>query len=344
MSDPIDVARKAFINQEGELRSGWRVLIFFLLFVLAAILINTLLDAIGSFIPPVRRLLRMPDVSEGISAHFFLYHALGQITNLAAALAATALSARLLEHRSFASVGYKLHRGWLRDFTLGSIIGAASIALAVGIEAAAGAVRFDVQTRDGVFLLQAFVFLFFLFLAAAAIEELLFRGFPFQALIHNIGPFAAIAITSLLFGLAHVRNPDATPFSTINTMLAGVWLGVAYLMTRSLWLATALHYSWNLVMVYVFGLPVSGLTSFSQLAWLNGQAGPPVWLSGGDYGPEGGVAVTIVLIISTLTIWKFVFFAPFEEMLAAIKHDSLRTSAKESPQPYDPESIHSIEE
>ena len=211
----------------------------------------------------------------------------GQITNLVAALVATALSARLLEHRSLASVGYKLHRGWTGDFAFGSLIGASSIALAVGIEAAAGAVSFDVQTRDGWFLMRAFALLFFFFLIAGAIEELLFRGFAFQALVHNIGPFAAIAFTSILFGLAHIRNDNATAFSTINTMLAGVWLGVAYLMTRSLWLATALHYSWNLVMVFVFGLPVSGIKSFGhacmaqRAGWLYDVAvGRRLWAGG----------------------------------------------------------------
>ena len=335
MSDRANVASKIFINEEGELRSGWRVLIFFILFLFAAILINTLLDGVASVFPPVRDLLRAPDVEEGASARVFVYHVLGQITNLVAVLAATALSARLLERRSLSSVGYALHRGWLRDFAFGSLIGAASLALAVGIEASAGAVSFNVQTRDGWFLMRAFALLFFFFLIAGAIEELLFRGFAFQALVHNIGPFAAIAFTSILFGLAHIRNDNATAFSTINTMLAGVWLGVAYLTTRSLWLATGLHYSWNLVMVFVFGLPVSGIKLFSHLAWLNGQAGSMTWLSGGDYGPEGGTAVTIVLIISTLVIWKSGLFTPSEEMIAATRHGSIATNRNETPQQRD---------
>ncbi|HST20516.1 MAG TPA: CPBP family intramembrane glutamic endopeptidase [Blastocatellia bacterium] len=335
MSDRANVASKIFINEESELRSGWRILIFFILFYLAAILINTLLDGIASVFPPLGNLLRAPDIEEGASARVFVYHVLGQITNLAAALIATALSARLLEHRSLASVGYKLHRRWTGDFVFGSLIGAASLALAVGIEAAAGAVNFDVQTRDGRFLIRAFALLFCFFLIAGAIEELLFRGFAFQALVHNIGPFAAIAFTSILFGLAHWRNDNATIFSTINTILAGVWLGTAYLMTRSLWLATALHYSWNLVMVFVFGLPVSGITTYGHLAWLNGQAGSMAWLSGGDYGPEGGAAATVVLIISTLAIWKGRLFAPSEEMIAATRHGSIATNKAENPPPGD---------
>jgi hypothetical protein len=99
-----------------------------------------------------------------------------------------------------------------------------------------------------------------------------------------------------------------------------VWLGVAYLMTRSLWFATALHYSWNFVMVFVFGLPVSGISTLNHLAWLRGHDLPPGWISGGDYGPEGGAATTLVLILSTLLIWKGGLLKPSEEMLAAIRH------------------------
>src|SRR6185369_4059248 len=120
---------------------------------------------------------------------------------------------------------------------------------------------------------------------AGAIEELLFRGFAFQALVHNTGAFAAIAFTSILVGLAQWRNAHATVFSSINTLLAGVWLGLAYLMTRSLWLATALHYSWNFAMAFLFGLPVSGFQMFNSFAWLRSNIGEPYWISGGSYGP-----------------------------------------------------------
>jgi hypothetical protein len=217
-------------------------------------------------------------------------------------------------------VGFMLHRGWRRDFGLGSLMGAASLAIAVGIAAGVSALSFDVQTRGWATLVRGFAIVFLFFVIAGATEELIFRGFPFQALVHNLGGARAVAITSVIFGLAHLSNPSASAFSTINTILAGVWLGLAYLMTRSLWLAAALHYSWNFAMVFIFGLPVSGLTTLNQLAWLRGSIGTPLWISGGSYGPEAGVAATVALILSTLAIWKSGLFTPSEEMLSAIKH------------------------
>jgi membrane protease YdiL (CAAX protease family) len=213
-----------------------------------------------------------------------------------------------------------MHRGWLKDFTLGSLMGAASLAIAVGIAAGAGALTFDVHTRELAALMRGFVMVSLFFVIAGAFEELIFRGFPFQALVHNLGGARAVAITSLLFGLAHVSNNDASVLSSINTIVAGVWLGVAYLMTRSLWLAMALHWSWNCAMAFIFGLPVSGFTTLNHLSWLRGNIGEPLWVSGGSYGPEAGVAATVALILSTLAIWRSGLFTASEEMLIAIKH------------------------
>jgi membrane protease YdiL (CAAX protease family) len=317
----VDSIIAIFINDEKELRSGWRVLLFFLAFTLAIIFIRGIAATLAKLIPTLRFLTSEPLTDDPAASRFRLLSLLiVQIETLAAAVIASFVCARWLERRTLSSVGFKLHRGWLKDFALGSLLGAAALAFAVGLEAAARAVHFTVQTTDVAMLARNFVYLYFFFLMAGAFEELMFRGFPLQALIHNIGGWTAVSITSIFFGLAHIANTNASIFSTINTILAGAWLGTAYLMTRSLWLATALHYSWNLVMVFVFGLPVSGITTFQNLAWLHGESKPPVWISGGDYGPEAGAAATLALLISTLVIWKSGWFRPTAEMLDAIRH------------------------
>ncbi|MFL6215118.1 MAG: CPBP family intramembrane glutamic endopeptidase [Blastocatellia bacterium] len=310
-----------FINDESELRSGWRILVFVLVFAFAAMFVNGIAATIATLIPSLRVLAGEPLPDTPLANRYQLLAALiGQGKTLVVALIASFICARWLERRTLPSVGFKLHRGWAQDFALGSLLGAAALALAVGLEAATGAVRLARQITDAGALAIDFAYLFAFFVLAAAIEELLFRGFAFQALVYNLGGFAAIAITSVFFGLAHIKNANASTFSTINTILAGVWLGVAYLMTRSLWLATALHYSWNLVMVFVFGLPVSGITSFQHLAWWRSESRPPVWISGGEYGPEAGAAATLALLVVTLVIWRSGWFRATPEMLAAVEH------------------------
>jgi uncharacterized protein len=319
---PGNSLKSLFINQEGELRSGWRVAIFILIFAICLQLIGGAIFLLGVLLPAIRNLLQAPTSSLSPQQQV-LYFGMFNLVSFCSVLIANAICARWLERRSFASTGYQFHKGWLKDFALGSALGAATLTIAVGIAAAAGATSFTVKNSDPGTLGIWFIFLFFLFLFAAANEEALVRGFAFQALEHNMGAVAAVSITSALFGLMHLQNDDVTLFSTFNTILAGVWLGIAYLLTRSLWLATALHYSWNLLMAFIFGLPVSGIKLLKNFAWLDGAATKP-WISGGEYGPEGGVAATLALLLCTLAIWKSGLFRTTPEMAQAIQHGKRR--------------------
>jgi membrane protease YdiL (CAAX protease family) len=319
MNSSKSVVVKTFINQEGELRSGWRAAAFFACWGILDLLILGFGGLAAVFFPSVRSIIQSSGAAES-PARALLGFGLDSAANLCSAVIATYVCAKALEHRTFGSVGLKLHTGWRRLFVLGSILGAGTLALAIAAEAGAGSAAFGPQPHSAVQLLSNFFGVFVVFVMAAAFEELLFRGFAFQALVHNAGPAAAIVITSVFFGLAHLDNPHPTLISTVNTVVAGIWLSVAYLVTRSLWFSTALHYSWNLVMVYLFGLPVSGISTYDTLGVLAGQDRPPVFISGGDYGPEGGVAATVVLLLSTLLIWKSGWFKISDDMAQAIKH------------------------
>jgi len=322
---PLELTKKVFINDEAELRCGWRIAVFVVCVVLASFITAGVLATINQLIPSLTLTVEPSDPRELLSNRELIYLIISRAAALIAVVAATAVCAPLLEHRSFGSVGFKVHRGWWRDFLMGCAVGGLAIALAVGIAKLGGAVTFEAATHAGApiaersMLLAAAAAVLF-FLVAAAFEELLFRGFAFQALLHNIGPVAALALTSVPFGVAHLTNPSATVFSTINTVLAGVWLGVAYLATRSLWLATALHFSWNFVMAFFFGLPVSGLVTVDRLALVYGKSGSPEWLSGGSYGPEGGLAATIVLAAATIFIYRSRLFRRSDEMRALVAH------------------------
>jgi membrane protease YdiL (CAAX protease family) len=317
--DSANSIKKIFVNRENELRSGWRIGIFLLVFVIAAQLIGGLIVVCSILFPALRLLLQPYDLSEN-GALIDVYR-LGMINtvSLLALLFANGVCARWLERRRFASTGFQFHKGWWRDFAWGLGLGAITLTIAVGIAAAAGASHFTLKTADAASLAQFFALFVLFFLLAAANEEIMVRGFAFQALDHNLGSVAALTITSLIFGLLHLGNADVTIFSTFNTILAGLWLGVAYLMTRSLWLATALHFSWNFVMAFVFGLPVSGIKVFKNFAWLDGQS-ISQWISGTDYGPEGGAAATLALLLCTLFIWKIGPFHATPEMVAAVRH------------------------
>jgi len=112
-----------------------------------------------------------------------------------------------------------------------------------------------------------------------------------------------------------LNNPNSTGvFPFINTALAGVWLAIAFLRTRTLWFPLGVHWAWNWALGSLFGLPVSGLTDLAPNPLLRGIDSGPAWLTGGSYGIEGGLACTVALIITTLFIWRTRLVSSTEEM------------------------------
>jgi membrane protease YdiL (CAAX protease family) len=299
--------QQIFINDTGRLRSGWRVLIFILVCIALLFLLSTAVRvgyAVGLQIAPGRSL--------GAFTEDFIF----RLILLASALLAGYLCNRWLEGLPWRALGLTLHARWWRDLIVGSLVGAASLALATAIAAAAGGLRFTASPRTMLLpVVQTLVLSALLFIFAALAEEALFRGYPLQTLTRARLAWLAILLTSVPFAAVHLRNPNVVKgFTFINTALAGVWLAVAYLRTRSLWLPLGVHWAWNWALGSLFGLPVSGITTIAPNPLLHGTDLGPAWLTGGSYGIEGGLACTIALVVSTIFIWRTRLISASDEM------------------------------
>ena len=135
---------------------------------------------------------------------------------------------------------------------------------------------------------------------AALTEELGFRGYPLRRLADAVGPWAAMILLSVPFGLLHFKNPNATAFSTINVVLAGVWLSFAFFSRGGMGSAWGLHFGWNAGLALLFDAPVSGYRF--QVPAVEYSPGARAWVDGGAFGPEGGIVATIALIAGTLAV------------------------------------------
>lgn len=123
-------------------------------------------------------------------------------------------------------------------------------------------------------------------------EELLFRGILFRWLEEFVGSWAALALTSALFGAAHIMNPNATLLSSLAIAIeAGVLLGAVYMLTRNLWMAMGLHAAWNFTQGEIFDVPVSGIDSHGLV---EAQLSGPPLLSGGAFGLEASVIAMVM--------------------------------------------------
>ncbi|HEY6661814.1 MAG TPA: type II CAAX endopeptidase family protein [Sphingomicrobium sp.] len=186
----------------------------------------------------------------------------------------------------------------LPQTTIGLGIGFALMAASVAVAAVLGVYRIA-GPGDTSRLLMALI--------ASAImpaftEELLFRGILFRWLEDFGGSWLALVVTSALFGLAHIFNPNATWFSSFAIAVeAGVLLGGAYMLTRSLWMPMGLHAGWNFTQGEIFDVPVSGI---DEHGLVQAQMSGPELLSGGSFGLEASI---IALIIATAVgVWMVV--------------------------------------
>jgi uncharacterized protein len=156
---------------------------------------------------------------------------------------------------------------------------------------------------DGLGSASGVVLLFGFMAAAAVTEEVMFRGVLLRVIEERLGSVIALTLTGLLFGLAHLLNPNATLWGAIAIAIeAGGALGAAYLATRTLWLPIGLHFGWNFALAGIFGAVVSGKNESQGL--LNGVLSGPTVLSGGEFGPEASVYTVFVGAVMTIAfLW-----------------------------------------
>lgn len=139
------------------------------------------------------------------------------------------------------------------------------------------------------------------FIPAALHEELVFRGYPYQ-LLRRFNRPAAIVISSLIFAGLHAGNDDVTALALVNIFLGGVILALAYERYRRLWMPIGLHFAWNMLSGPVLGYDVSGFTS-SRSVFVTAGSGPVV-LTGGAFGMEGSILMTVVEVAAGILLWK----------------------------------------
>ncbi len=257
----------------GALRAPWRIAIFVAVTLVAWGIAATLVA---------------PSLTT-VTARAGLPGTVGSDVGVIGLLCGHLVSLRWVDKRPWSAVwlGRNAARpaAWIEGWGLGALaIGLPCLALV-----AVGALHFA-PAAPGSWIDAALRLTWFL-LPAALLEELLTRGYVFAVLTESAGWPVALSVTSLVFGLLHLPNNGSTVESITMVTLAGVLLGAVILATGSLYAAWMAHFAWNWVMAVPFHSPVSGF----PLATPNYQlldAGPR-WLTGGAWGPEGGLAAAV---------------------------------------------------
>jgi len=189
-----------------------------------------------------------------------------------------------------------------RSLSIGGIVGVLAILVPAGILLAAGRLQMERQPEVESWVRASRAALIVL-APAALVEELAMRGYLLTALREAIRTPGAVAVTSVLFALLHLFNPGPTIVSTAVVALAGVFLATVRLVTGSLFAAWIAHFAWNFTQAAVLHAPVSGLALPTPGYRLVDRG--PAWLTGGEWGPEGGLAAAAGMLVATfLLVWR----------------------------------------
>lgn len=286
-------------RRERRPRLPWRLTVAAVLVALTNLILGSLLVAVRGVIDGV----------------------VGQTLFFVTVVVALPTASYLVGRRPVRKLGLDVDGQWLRDAGFGLALGVVLPTILVGVTFLAGWLRVtETFVRDtdaflsfGTLSTPASLLAVTLFFFGVAVsEELLVRGYLLTNLAEALGGFErvgrrwAIVIATLstaaLFGLLHAGNPSASTLSTTNVTLFGVLLGLAYVWTDRLGVAIGFHLAWNAVVGAVYGLPVSGITV--GVAVLATDTTGPALLTGGSFGPEGGLLVLLALVVGTgLTAW-----------------------------------------
>jgi membrane protease YdiL (CAAX protease family) len=199
-----------------------------------------------------------------------------------------------LRWRPFAGAG--------RGFSLGLVLGALPAVLALGLSLVVGDARFLRDSGGPLGYLGVVGRTALILAPAALVEELIFRGVGQVVLARAFGRVPAILALSAVFALAHIFNPNTTSLGLANIALAGVFLGLAFYAPGGIWTAWGAHLGWNGTLA-AMDAPVSGLPF--RIPWIDYQPGGPAWLTGGSFGPEGGLLATAAIALAAGAAWQW---------------------------------------
>ena len=275
---------KIFKNEEGEVRSGWKILI---LFLVEYILLFIMANVIGSLVV----------VSRSIRENIYIILMFSQEIVL---ILTPILSWKVLFKKDLSLIGLKaLNKKEVKNLILGLVMGIAAITLAfilIIISKSGVLVNSLLEPR---FSLSLVLYLI-LFIFVGFAEELLSRGYIIGAMeVSNNNKWFAIMVSAVIFSLMHYGNNGFSLIPFLNIFLVGILFGVMYVKTKSIWLSTGFHITWNFFQGCIYGMPVSGITTpkLYEMTCVGNSI-----LNGGTFGPEGGLIVTMVIILMVVSL------------------------------------------
>lgn len=205
---------------------------------------------------------------------------------------------KVIERRSLSSIGLNKNN-WLKKYLLGFFIGLVMMSIIVLILLSFGYITIEKNPIQpiGVSAISSVLVILFGWIIQGATEEIVTRGWLLNVLSNKYNIGVGLLISSTLFGLMHLSNPNVNYIAVINIILVGLFYGSYVIKTNDLWAVCGMHTAWNFAQGNLFGFEVSGIdVSVGSLIDLNLVGSD--FVTGGIFGPEAGIVATFILLVS----------------------------------------------
>lgn len=240
--------------------------------------------------------LREPALNAALQQSFLL------VIPFAFLIGLIALWVAVVERRSPLTLGFEI-KDALPRYALGAAIGLLAFCLAVAIMAVAGYVAFETGPAhlQGVPALGGAVVVMIGWIVQGAGEEVLCRGWLLQVVGARWNVWAGIIVSSSIFSILHALNPNVSAIALVNIFLVGIFMSLYVLREGSLWGICAWHSAWNWIQGNGLGFEVSGTPALGGTIVNLTETGPDA-VTGGEFGPEAGLAVTLVIVVGIVLL------------------------------------------
>lgn len=206
-----------------------------------------------------------------------------------------------LERRRLFTLGF-VKKGALGEYAVGLLVGLLMFGAVYAIMIISGGAEF--KGFNPILPIGIIILFFVGYLIQGMSEEILMRGYFFVSASYSSKSIPlAIISSSAFFAFLHVSNEGVNPLGILNIFLFGIFAALYFLRRGSIWGIAAIHSIWNFAQGNIFGCLVSGNESGSSIISSSFSAERAIF-NGGSFGPEGGIGVSIVLIIG-ITVLLF---------------------------------------
>ncbi|OFX88090.1 MAG: hypothetical protein A2W99_10920 [Bacteroidetes bacterium GWF2_33_16] len=188
------------------------------------------------------------------------------------------------------------HEKWYVEFAQGIGIGGGLVVIIVALLALFG--MYKIANFNSPFVLFERIFRYGI---GSFVEEMIFTIIIFRLIEEFAGTITSTIFVSLLFGIMHLGNDNATILSSFSISFEHLIILAPFILTRRIWMVWAIHFSWNYFQTAVFGMNNSGM---AHGGFIKPLISGPEWVTGGSFGIEGShISIALNIIVGVIILW-----------------------------------------